>query len=113
MSTARVPSRNYESSKWFKDYSRIRSKLCDYYEKMERKTSYSPTQKELEKLAQSMIDFLGNYHSEIGKQEGYFKKGIIDLTNIPEMHPTMQRIATNTALKMTIEYLDQFLANYS
>jgi|GEM_PF-5458735 len=88
----------------------IREDLHKIWEKMKKQESYCPTVQELDKYAEKIMQFIDKHHKEVAKTKTHLKDAIIDLTEIPVMHPQMQRIAIHTAIKLSYENIDKFLS---
>lgn len=97
----------------YEDVLYIHDKLTDILRKMDRKEKFIPTQKDLDKQAKQILSIINKYHNTIKPLETHLKAAIIDLTEIPTMHPTMQRIAFATALKDACKNLEDFLSRVS
>lgn len=97
----------------YEDVLYIRDKIADILRKMDRKEKFVPTQKDLDKQAKQILVVINKYHTTIKPLETHLKAAIIDLTEIPSMHPTMQRIAVATALKDACKNLEDFLGRVS
>ncbi len=95
-----------------KEAERIKGKVDTLLSKMLKEPKYTPTRNELEDHAELIIDLLNARHAEIKPHEIHLKSAIIDLTEVPEMSPTMQRIAFQTALKDASAQLERFLHCY-
>lgn len=80
--------------------------------KMQKNKDFSPTRDELDTIAEDIIDFINDNHEKTLPFESYLKAAIIDLTEVPEMSPQMQKISFLTALKDASKELELFLSNW-
>lgn len=106
MATARAHREEMHPSR--KEILSIRDDLYSHWEKMKKQESYCPTVQELDKYAEKIIKFIDKNHKEVDKTKSLLKDAIIDLTEIPLMHPQMQRLAIHTALRDACENIDKF-----
>jgi hypothetical protein len=93
-----------------KEAQKIKGKIDTLMAKMHHETNFSPTRSQLEEYAGSIIDYIHNHHAKVAPHEFHLKAAVIDLTEIPEMAPQMQRIAFLTALKDASHELELFLS---
>lgn len=104
-----VPShKRKESSPSHKAILSIRESLFEFSSKMKKDKSFCPSVQELDKYAKKIVQFVEKHHKECDKTKSFLKDAIIDLTEIPLMHPQMQRVAIETAIKMSVENIDKF-----
>ncbi len=104
-----VPShKRKEESPSHKAISSIREHLFELSSKMKKTSSFCPAVQELDKYAEKIVQYVDKYHKECEKNKAHLKDAIIDLTEIPLMHPQMQRVAIETALKMAVENIDKY-----
>ena len=76
---------------------------------MQKDQSYTPTRDEVEKYAVQINTLVMGHREKVRPFESYLKAAIIDLTEVPEMHPQMQRISFLTALKDASQNVRLFL----
>ena len=88
---------------------RIKSEVDNLISKIQKQSSYNPLRDDVEKYAVEINDVIMNYRNSVRQFESFLKAAIIDLTEIPEMHPQMQRISFVTALKDASQKLQLFL----
>lgn len=86
----------------------IREDLHKMWEKMKKQESFCPNVQELDKQAERIIKFIDKNHKEVEKTKPHLKDAIIDLTEIPLMHPQLQRMAILTAIKIACDNIDKF-----
>jgi hypothetical protein len=101
-----------QPSRVTKTAMKIKSNIDSIIEKMQRKQNYSPDRKDLEKCAKQLIDFINEEHEAVVAHQSYLKAAIIDLTEVPEMAPQMQRISFLTALRDASKNMDLFISCY-
>ena len=107
MATAR-PHHKEDASPSHREILSLRDALSAIHEKMKTQGSYCPTVQELDLHAKKIIHFIDKFHKEIDKTKAHLKNAIIDLTEIPIMHPQMQRVAIQTAIKVACDNIDKF-----
>lgn len=107
MSTAR-PIKNEGMKPSHREILVIFEELHQMLDKMKKKESFCPLVQELDKYAQKIDKFLKKHHKEIESTRAPLNTAIIDLTEIPLMHPQMQRVAIQTALKVACENIEKF-----
>lgn len=88
---------------------RIKNQIDTMISHMNRKSDYTPTRQDLEYAAEELIDFLNKYGTKASPDQRFLKTAIIDLTEVPEMAPQMQRISFLTAMKDASSNIDKFL----
>lgn len=93
-----------------REAQKIKSRVDALITKMHKDNKFTPTRDQLEENAEMLIDFIGKYHSKTAAYESHLKAAIIDLTEVPQMNPQMQRIAFQTALKDASQRIDLFLS---
>ena len=98
-----------QPSPLFKKAQKIKGQIDNLISKMHKEPNYTPTQDLLDGYAESIIDFINDNHVKTAPYESYLKAAIIDLTEVPQMAPQMQRIAFLTALKDASKELDFYL----
>jgi hypothetical protein len=86
----------------------IKDSLNTIHEKMKKNGSYCPSVQELDQHGKAIERFMGKHHKEIEHAKPHLKNALIDLTEIPIMHPNMQRLTIQTCLKTSIENIDKF-----
>lgn len=91
---------------------KIKSDIDSMIMKMQKSSSFTPTRAQLEESAENLLEYIRKNHSETAPHETYLKAAIIDLTEVPEMAPQMQRISFMTALKDASHELELFLSCY-
>ena len=82
-----------------KEAQKIKGEIDALITKMKKDPKHSPTRAQLGGHAQAIIDYINHNHKKISAHESYLKAAVIDLTEVPQMSPQMQRIAFLTALK--------------
>jgi hypothetical protein len=99
-----------KSSPLAREAQKIKARVDALIAKMQKDSKLLPTRDQLEECAELIIDYINDNHSNIVSHESYLKAAVIDLTEVPEMTPQMQRIAVLTALKDTSHELELFLS---
>jgi hypothetical protein len=93
-----------------REAQKIKGKIDALIAKMEKDATFSPKREQLEEHAEWIIDYINNNHAKTAPHESYLKAAVIDLTEVPEMAPQMQRIAYLTALKDASHEMELFLS---
>lgn len=88
---------------------KVKTQLDKLISKMHKDTKYVPTRNDVEQYAILINDIMMSNRNKIRQFESYLKAAIIDLTEVPEMHPQMQRISFLTALKDASQKIQLFL----
>jgi regulator of sigma D len=95
-----------------KEAQKIKSRLDALIVKMQKEPHFTPTRDQLDDYAEQLIDYINQYHTKTAPHESHLKAAIIDLTEVPQMSPQMQRIAFLTALKDATQRLELFISCY-
>lgn len=93
-----------------KEAQKVKGHVDALITKMKKDEHFTPTRDQLEEYAEMLIDFINRNHAKTAPFESHLKAAIIDLTEVPEMHPQMQRIAFQTALKDASQKLGLFIS---
>lgn len=93
-----------------KEAQKIKGKIDALITKMQKDEKFSPTRGQLEEHAEMIIDYIGSHHAKTASYESHLKAAVIDLTEVPEMAPQMQRIAFMAALKDASHEIELFLS---
>lgn len=93
-----------------KEAQKIKNRVDAIISKMQKETHFTPTRDQLDECAEQLIDFISHHHSKTAPYESHLKAAIIDLTEVPQMNPQMQRIAFMTALKDASQRIELFLS---
>ena len=88
---------------------KIKGKLDEIILKIKKEASFTPTRDDIEQYAVEINDLIMKNHDKVRPFESYLKAAIIDLTEVPEMHPKMQRISFMAALTDASQKLQLFL----
>lgn len=70
---------------------------------------FLPKQTELNEYSSQVIELVKKYHPKITPEQKNLLAAVIDLNEVPLMHPMMQRIAFETALREASKNLDHYL----
>ncbi len=87
----------------------IKSQIDQMLEKMQQQNSYTPERQDIEKFSAQALELIRKHHPQMEKERKTLLMAVIDLTEIPVMHPKMQRVAFQTALKDASSNLEEFL----
>ena len=79
---------------------------------MQKDANYSPDRAELDAFSAKAVELVQKYHPKIAANQKTLVAAVIDLTEVPVMHPKMQRVAFQTALKEASKNLEAFLSTY-
>jgi hypothetical protein len=103
------PSKKPRDAVIYQKVEKIKSEVDKLISKMQKQTTYSPTRDDVEKYAIAINEVVMKNRDKVRQFESYLKAAIIDLTEVPEMHPQMQRISFLTALKDASQKIQLFL----
>ena len=90
----------------------IQEKINLIIREMDMKPNYLPDPGLLEAISAEVMALIQKYHPSMPAQEKSLFRAIVDLTEIPVMHPTMQIVAVKTALKDAVRNLNEYLQKY-
>lgn len=88
---------------------KVKNSLDEMIRRMQKDTQYTPTREALEELAETLLNIINKHHLSILGAERYIKAAVIDLTEVPEMAPQMQRISFLTAMRDASKNLLSFI----
>ena len=91
-----------------KEAQKFKSHIDTLITKMQKETKFTPTRAQLEECAEMILDYINQNHSKIAPHTSYLKAAIIDLTEVPQMSPQMQRISFLTSLKDASKNIELF-----
>ncbi len=110
MSASRAqPMKQPRDQELYQKAQKIKSQIDQLITKMNQNQKFMPTRDTLESYAQALIQFINTYHDRVVNYQAPLKAAIIDLTEVPEMAPQMQRISFQTALIDASAELQRFL----
>ncbi len=99
-----------KSSPHAREAQKIKEQIDATVSKMNKNNQYTPTRDELENIAETIIHYIAQRHAKAVPHHSYLKAAVIDLTEVPEMSPEMQRIAYLTALQDSSHEIAVFLS---
>jgi hypothetical protein len=97
-------------SAYTKEAVKIKGRVDILIDKMKKDEKFTPSRKELENIAETMLDFISKNHFKITPHDNYLKAAVIDLTEVPVMAPQMQRISFLIAMKDASHEMGLFLS---
>ena len=103
------PNKKPRDAVIYQKAERIKTQLDALITKIKKESSYTPTRDDIEKYAVEINDLIMKNREKVRPFESHLKAAIIDLTEVPEVHPQMQRISFETALKDASQKLQLFL----
>lgn len=109
MATARSFREDQPQSPLHKGLEKIKSEIDSILNKMKKDGKFLPNQEELNEHSRKAVELIKKYHPKITPEQKNLLAAVIDLNEVPLMHPKMQRIAFETALKEASENLDTYL----
>ena len=109
MSARPQPSKKPRDPAIHQKIDQIKMGVDGLISKIQKQTQFLPTRDEVEKFAVQINDVIMKNREKVRSFESYLKAAIIDLTEVPDMHPEMQRISFLTALKDASQKLQLFL----
>ncbi len=96
----------------YKGLQAIKTEIEKILQRMQKDTNYTPERSDLDQFSARAVELIQKYHPKIATNQKTLLAAVIDLTEVPVMHPKMQRVAFQTALKDASANLDSYLANY-
>jgi hypothetical protein len=103
------PSRNPKASAVWAKAQKIKGEIDGLITKMQKQSDFTPTRDELETYAEQLLDFISRNHDVITPHDRFLKAAVIDLTEVPEMAPQMQRISFLTCLRDASKNMNEFM----
>jgi methyl-accepting chemotaxis protein len=104
-----LPSKKPRDPTIHQKIEQIKTEIDRLISKIHKQSAYNPTRSEVEKYAVQINEVIMKNRESVRQFESFLKAAIIDLTEVPEMHPQMQRISFITALKDASQKLQLFL----
>jgi hypothetical protein len=93
-----------------REAQKIKGRVDALIAQMQKDAKFTPTRDQLEEYAELIIDHINDHHAKTAPYESHLKAAIIDLTEVPEMNPQMQRISFLTALKDASQKIDLYIS---
>ncbi len=87
----------------------IKADIDKVLAKMKKDAKYSPERAELDAFSAKAVELVQKYHPKIASNQKTLIAAVIDLSEVPVMHPKMQRVAFETALKEASKNLESYL----
>ncbi|MBX9924110.1 MAG: hypothetical protein K2Y01_08375 [Rhabdochlamydiaceae bacterium] len=88
----------------------LADRLNELFANLSRNKDYPALQGEIDSCAKEIISITHTHYEKIGNLISYLKNAIIDLTEVPYMHPQMQKIAFEVAIQAAIKNLESFIS---
>jgi hypothetical protein len=108
-----LPSEKPRQSALYKGLQEVKNQINGLLQKMKKNPKFSPTRDDLVELSRDVVNLIDNYHPKITSEEKKLLMAIIDLNDAPIMHPSMQRISYEVALRDAGKNLEKYLENHS
>ena len=102
------PIRNEENNPFHNEIKKILEHLSKMWEKMKKNESYCPNVQELDAIAEDILEYIDRHHDKIKTHKPFLKNAVIDLTEVPVMHPKMQRIAIQSSIKTAHDNIEKY-----
>src|SRR5690349_14523026 len=103
------PSKKPRDAIIYQKAEKIKSQVDKLISKMHKNSTLTPTRDEVEQYAVEINQLVVNNRQKVKQFESYLKAAIIDLTEVPDLHPQMQRIGFMTALRDASQKIQLFL----
>lgn len=103
------PARNPKATAVWAKAQKIKSGIDTLITKMQKQPNFTPTRDQLEDYAEELLNYISKNHDVVGPYDRYLKAAVIDLTEVPEMAPQMQRISFLTCLRDASKNLNEFM----
>ncbi|MBI2743446.1 MAG: hypothetical protein HYX48_05970 [Chlamydiales bacterium] len=94
-----------------KGLQQIKGEIDKMLIKMQKDEKYTPNRTELDAYSARAFELIQKYHPKIASNQKNLISAVIDLTEVPIMHPKMQRVAYQVALKEASKNLEDYLAS--
>jgi hypothetical protein len=88
----------------------ISNRLNKLISELSKNKDYPSLQGDIDSCAKEIIDITQKHYEKLGPAISHLKNAIIDLTEVPYMHPQMQKIAFEVAIQSAVKHLDTFLS---
>jgi hypothetical protein len=103
------PSKKPRDAIIFQKAEKIKTQVDKLISKMHKNSNFTPTRDEVEVYAVEINQLVVDNRQKVKQFESYLKAAIIDLTEVPDLHPQMQRIGFMTALRDASQKIQLFL----
>lgn len=103
------PSKKPRDAIIYQKAEKIKTQVDKLISKMNKNSTYLPTRDEIEQYAEQLNHVIVNNRQQVKPFESYLKAAIIDLTEVPDLHPQMQRIGFLGALRDASQKIQLFL----
>lgn len=103
------PMQPKKESPLSKGLKQIKSEIDKTLMKMQKDAKYSPARTDLDAYAAKAVELIQKYHPKMAANQKTLLAAVVDLTEVPVMHATMQRVAFQTALKEASKNLEMYL----
>ena len=97
------------SSPFHKGLQELKNKIDKLVEQMEHKPNYLPDQGMLNAFSSEAVALIQQHHPSMPRNRQSLLMAVIDLSEVPIMHPSMQKVAVKTALKDASKNLQDYL----
>jgi hypothetical protein len=87
----------------------IKNEIDRILQKMKKDPKFLPNQEELNEFSSQVLQLIDKYHPRITPEQRKLLTAVIDLNEVPLMHPSMQRISFEVALKDASQNIEQYL----
>jgi hypothetical protein len=94
-----------------KGLEQVKQHIDEILQKMKKDPKFLPKQTELDAYSNQVVQLIQNYHPKITPEQKNLLAAVIDLNEVPLMHPQMQRIAFETALREASKNLEHYLTH--
>ena len=79
--------------------------------RMKKNANFMPERAEVESFSAKALELVQKHHPKMARDQKTLLAAVIDLTEIPVMHPKMQRVAYETALRDASKNLEAYLSS--
>ncbi len=95
----------------YKGLQAIKDEIDRILQRMQKDTNYMPERSDLDQFSARAVELIQKYQPKMASNQKTLLAAVIDLTEVPVMHPKMQRVAFQTALKDASANLDSYLSS--
>ena len=93
------------------EIQKIQQEISALLQQMKKNQNYTPNRSDVEKIGSKMVSVLRQHQPRVNTaQNTLLKEAVVDLTEIPVMQPSAQRISIQTALNDASQCLKEYLA---
>lgn len=93
-----------------KEVRKLQQEIQTIVERMQKDKNFTPDPANLEKISTRMVTLIQKHQPEIDLPNKHLLEAVVDLTEVPVMHPSTQREAYKVALREASQNIQMYLA---